>query len=78
MSKQQSNVATSSTHVEYITAAEVAKELIWLCQLLSELCEGMRAPTTLHIDNCAVDLLVQNPVSHTVTAMVGPISCTLR
>jgi len=30
-SKQQSTVATSSTHAEYIAAAEASKELIWLC-----------------------------------------------
>ena len=30
-SKQQSTVATSSTHAEYIAAAEASKELVWLC-----------------------------------------------
>ena len=41
-SKQQSTVATSSTHVEYIAAAEAAKELVWLHRLLSELREDVR------------------------------------
>ena len=39
MSKQQSTTVTSSTHAEYITAAEAAKELVWLHCLLTKLCE---------------------------------------
>src|SRR5258708_33386640 len=35
MSKQQSTVATSSTHAEYITAAEAAKELVSWYNLVS-------------------------------------------
>ena len=30
MSKQQTNIADSSTYAEYIAAAEAAKELVWL------------------------------------------------
>ena len=52
-SKQQSTIAISSTHVEYIAAAEASKELVWLCQLLSELCKGTPGPTRLYIDNHA-------------------------
>ena len=63
-SKQQSTVATSSTHAEYIAAAEASKELVWLCWLLSELHEGMLEPTKLFINNCTANLLTQNPVNH--------------
>ncbi len=67
MSKQQSTVVTSSTHAEYIAATEAAKELVWLCHLLTKLKEEISGPTVLHIDNCAADLLARNPVNHAVT-----------
>ena len=67
MAKQQSTVATSSTHAEYIAAAEASKELVWLRRLLSELHKGIKGPTTLHIDNRAADLLAHNPVNHAAT-----------
>ena len=63
----ESSTATSSTHAEYVAAAEAAKELIWLRRLLSELHEGTSGPTALHIDNWAADLLAQNPVNHAAT-----------
>ncbi len=67
MSKQQSTVASSSTHAEYIAAAEASKELVWLRRLLSELRKGTSEPTPLHIDNRAADLLARNPVNHGAT-----------
>src|SRR5258708_15130032 len=67
MSKQQSMVATSSTHAEYVTGTEASKELVWLWCLLSELGEDVYQSTPLHIDNRAADLLVQNLVNHAVT-----------
>src|SRR5258705_9037329 len=67
MSKQQSTVTTSSTHAEYIAATEAAKELVWLCCLLTELKEEVSGPTVLHINNRAADLLARNPINHTVT-----------
>ncbi len=63
-SKQQSTVATSLTNAEYIAAAEASKELVWLCQLPSELCKGMHGPTRLYIDNHTADLLAWNPINH--------------
>src|SRR5258708_17030011 len=36
MSKQQSTITASSTHAEYITTTEAAKELVWLCHLLTK------------------------------------------
>ena len=67
MSKQQTTVASSSTHAEYIAAAEGSKELIWLRRLLSKLKEEVSGPTPLHIDNRAADLLARNPVNHSAT-----------
>ena len=43
---------------------KASKELVWLHQLLSELCEGMSEPTKLFIDNRTTDLLARNPVNH--------------
>ena len=57
-------VADSSTHAEYIAAAEASKELVWLRRLLTELKEWVPGPTSLHIDNCAANLLTWNPVNH--------------
>ena len=67
MSKQQSSTALSSTHVEYVTAAEAAKELVWLRLLLSEVCKDVAGPTTLYINNQAADLLARNPMNHSAT-----------
>ena len=67
MSKQQSATAFSSTHAEYVTTAEAAKELVWLHRLLEELREGISGPTQLFINNRAVDLLARNPVNHAAT-----------
>src|SRR5258708_28800151 len=67
MSKQQSTVATSSTHAKYIVAMEAAKELVWLHCLLTKLQEEVLGPTILHIDNCAADLLARNPINHAAT-----------
>src|SRR5260370_35779826 len=64
-SKQQSTVVTSSTHAEYIAAAEASKELVWLHWPLSELCKGTHGPTRLYIDNHAANLLAWNPLNNT-------------
>ena len=73
MSRQQMTVADSSTHTEYIAAAEALKELMWLHRLLTELKEGVPGLTPLHINNCATDLLVQNPVNHSTTVRESPL-----
>ena len=67
MSKQQSTVASSSSHAKYIVAMEAAKELVWLHCLLTKLQEEVLGPTILHIDNCAADLLARNPINHAAT-----------
>ena len=54
MSKQQSSTALSSTHAEYIAAAEATKELVWLCHLLSEVREDVvcQGPRVLALRRC--------------------------
>ncbi len=69
-SKQQTTVATSSTHVEYIVAAKASKELVWLCRLLCKLHEGMSGSTRLYIDNRVTNLLAHNPINHAATKHV--------
>jgi len=49
-SRRQSSVALSITEAEYIAASEVAKEIKWLTQLLTELRIEFNRPI-LHIDN---------------------------
>ena len=71
MSRQQMMVADSSTHAEYIAAAEASKELVWLRRLLTELKEEVPGPTPLHIDNRAADLLTQNPMNHSATKHIN-------
>ena len=67
MSRQQTTVVDSSTHAEYIAAAEASKELVWLRRLLMELKEEVVGPTPLYIDNHAADLLARNPINHSTT-----------
>ena len=67
MSKQQSTVATSSMHAEYIAATEASKELVWLRRFLLELRQNIPDSTILYIDNRAADLLARNPVNHSTT-----------
>ena len=71
MSRQQSTIATSSTHAEYIAATKAAKELVWLHCLLTKLQEGLSGLLTLHIDNHATDLLARNPVNHAATKHIN-------
>ena len=48
-SKNQHVVALLSTKAEYIVQTHVAKEVLWLCSFLQELCS---APDDLLILNC--------------------------
>ena len=75
MSKQQLSTALSSTHVEYVAAAEAAKELVWLHCLLSKVCKDVVGPTTLYIDNWAADLLACNPMNHSPMMHIDVCYC---
>ena len=50
-SKKQHVVVLSSTEAEYITQTHVAKEALWLCSFLQELCSTPDDPLILNCDN---------------------------
>uniref|UniRef100_A0A5S6QQU2 Integrase catalytic domain-containing protein n=1 Tax=Trichuris muris TaxID=70415 RepID=A0A5S6QQU2_TRIMR len=50
-SQKQSTVALSSTEAEYIAASHACKELLWLRQLLTDMCIPQVTPTTVYEDN---------------------------
>jgi len=50
-SRKQSLVGQSTTEVEYIAAAETAKSIIWLRELLGEMRHPLDGPTRLMVDN---------------------------
>ena len=60
-------MATSSLKAEYITAADAAKQAIWLHHFLysvqkQELYD--KGPTTLFINNTSAIKLSENPIMH--------------
>ena len=50
-SKKQSTVARSTMEAEYVAAASLVDEVIWLRRLLSDLGCEQKGPTPIHIDN---------------------------
>ncbi|KAH9111910.1 hypothetical protein AeMF1_013660 [Aphanomyces euteiches] len=50
-SKKQSLVGHSTTEVEFIAAAEAAKSIVWLSELLADLTCMARGPVTLFVDS---------------------------
>jgi hypothetical protein len=50
-SKLQTVVALSSTEAEYMAAVEAGKEILWMCNILSEFGYPMQGPSLLRIDN---------------------------
>ncbi|XP_066319982.1 secreted RxLR effector protein 161-like [Miscanthus floridulus] len=64
LSLKQKVVALSTCEVEYVVAATVACQVVWLRRLLGEL-TGMKAhPPALMVDNQTAIALVKNPVLH--------------
>lgn len=61
-SKKQSIVARSSAKSEYRAMAQVMCELLWIQQLLTELCFKTSKPMTLWCDNKATMHITSNPV----------------
>lgn len=52
-SKKQSTVARSTMEAEYVAAASLVDEVIWIRRLLSDLSCPQEIPTPIHIDNQA-------------------------
>ena len=64
-SRVQPTVALSTTEAEYMAAAEVTKEIIWLKKLLSDIeTEEHSAVINISCDNQSCIKLVRNPVLH--------------
>ncbi|GJZ97201.1 hypothetical protein Tco_0669654 [Tanacetum coccineum] len=64
--KLQSVVAMSTTEVEYVTAAQASKEVVWLKMLLKEL-GYKQEKITLFCDNQSALYLARNPAFHSKT-----------
>jgi Reverse transcriptase (RNA-dependent DNA polymerase) len=62
-SKKQPVVAQSTTEAEYIAAAEGAKEVLYIKQLIEEMCEK-EVEATLHCDNQSSIEISLNPKEH--------------
>ena len=64
-SKKQSYTADSLCHAEYIALHHASKELLFLCNLLTNLGFGPSGPTPLHCNNDAACLLAEDHSHHT-------------
>ncbi|KAH9111206.1 hypothetical protein AeMF1_014215 [Aphanomyces euteiches] len=63
-SKKQSLVGQSTTEVEFIAAAEAAKSIVWLSELLTELRCMAKGPITLFIDNQSAIQVAERTSAH--------------
>lgn len=63
-SKKQNGVARSSTEAEYRAVANTAAELIWICNLLTELGISLPSSPVVFCDNVGATFLCANPVFH--------------
>ena len=66
-SKKQHIVALSSTEAEYIAQTHVAKEALWLCSFLQELCSAPDDPLIINCDNQGVIALAKDNKFHACT-----------
>ena len=57
-------VAISIVEAEYVVLANVTKEAVWLCILLSKLDFPQTTATVIHTDNQGCIALASNPVSY--------------
>ena len=64
-SKKQHVVALSSTEAEYITQMHTAKEGLWLCSFLWELCSMPDDPLIINCDNQGTITLTKDNDFHT-------------
>ena len=66
-SKKQSIIALSSTEAEYIAAAHIAKEALWIRSLLSEIARPLSLPITIYSDNQSAIALTKEAQHHART-----------
>lgn len=63
-SQRQHSVSLSTTEAEYVAAAQVTKEILWLQYLLEDIGEELNKPRVLYIDNQSAIKLIRNPEFH--------------
>jgi hypothetical protein len=64
VSRKQSLVGQSTTEVEYIAAAETAKNVIWIRELLEEMQLPIPTPTRLWVDNQSAIMVAARTSAH--------------
>ncbi len=74
-SKLQALVALSTTEAEHISAVEVGKEILWMCQFMGELGYSITGPSLLRMDNQSA-IAVLDKQSVIVDMSVKPTPCT--
>ena len=62
--KKQQLVALLTTEAKYIAQVHVAKEALWLCTFIGELCGEMDQPITLHSNNQGAIVLLKDKKFH--------------
>eukprot|EP00253_Pinus_taeda_P029833 PITA_29833 len=62
--KKQSAISLSSAEAEYCGIVIASKEVLWLCQILSEFEFQQQHPTTLWCDNQSAIQLCKDPIHH--------------
>ena len=63
-SKKQTIVALSSTEAEYVALSELAKEILWMRELCTEIGQELIGPTTIFEDNKSAIAIANDPVHH--------------
>ena len=66
-SHKQELITLSTTEAEYVAATHVAKEAVWLCNLLQEIFYSLDLPITLHCNDQLAIHLASNDNYHTRT-----------
>jgi hypothetical protein len=66
-SKKQQTVALSSCESEYMAITEVAKEIMWMRILLTELDIQIATPTVIYVDNQSAIRISETESSHSRT-----------
>jgi hypothetical protein len=63
-SRLQGIVTLSTTEAEYVAATSAGQEILWLCNLFTELGYTFSSPSTLHVDNQSAISVAKNPEHH--------------